>query len=82
MVDYKTDRFLDEERERSYALQMQSYSLALGRLLGQARIEAWLFPASRRPTPPGRSERGSGVPGEPGGAGHGGAGKSVRSACR
>jgi len=43
LVDYKTDRSMDEPRRRAYALQMQLYALAWERMNGRLPVEAWLF---------------------------------------
>jgi ATP-dependent helicase/nuclease subunit A len=44
IVDYKTDRYLGERRMRGYEVQMQLYSIALGRITAAPVREAWLFP--------------------------------------
>lgn len=43
IVDYKTDRHLDEGRLAAYSVQLRYYALALERMLGRAVDEAWLF---------------------------------------
>jgi ATP-dependent exoDNAse (exonuclease V) beta subunit len=43
VVDYKTDRNLDEDRLRAYEMQLRLYAMALGRGLGRPVDEAWLF---------------------------------------
>jgi ATP-dependent exoDNAse (exonuclease V) beta subunit len=43
LVDYKTDRSMDEPRRRSYQLQMRLYALAWARWSGRPAAEAWLF---------------------------------------
>jgi len=44
IVDYKTDQHLGERRMRGYEVQMQLYSIALGRITKAPVREAWLFP--------------------------------------
>lgn len=43
VVDYKTDRNLDESRMEAYSVQLRLYAEALERMLGQPVDEAWLF---------------------------------------
>ncbi|WP_321476258.1 UvrD-helicase domain-containing protein [uncultured Paludibaculum sp.] len=43
IVDYKTDRVLDEARLATYALQLGFYAHALRQMLGRPVDEAWLF---------------------------------------
>ncbi len=43
VVDYKTDRNLDETRLDAYSLQLRVYAEALERMLGRPVDEAWLF---------------------------------------
>lgn len=50
LVDYKTDRYLSEERMRGYELQLRLYALALRKLTGTPVREAWLVPL-REPEP-------------------------------
>jgi ATP-dependent exoDNAse (exonuclease V) beta subunit len=50
LVDYKTDRYLGEERMRGYELQLRLYALALRKLTGTPVREAWLVPL-REPEP-------------------------------
>lgn len=50
LVDYKTDRYLSEERMRGYELQLRLYTLALRKLTGTPVREAWLVPL-REPEP-------------------------------
>jgi len=50
LVDYKTDRYLSEERMRGYELQLRFYALALQKLTGEPVREAWLVPL-REPEP-------------------------------
>jgi ATP-dependent exoDNAse (exonuclease V) beta subunit len=48
LVDYKTDRNLDEDRLRGYEMQLRLYAAALGRELGRPVDEAWLFALRER----------------------------------
>ncbi|MGC4048666.1 MAG: PD-(D/E)XK nuclease family protein [Paludibaculum sp.] len=43
VVDYKTDRNLDETRLNAYSVQLRLYAEALERMLGRPVDEAWLF---------------------------------------
>lgn len=43
LVDYKTDRTLDEARLARYSRQLRFYALALEKLNGRLPDEAWLF---------------------------------------
>lgn len=43
LVDYKTDRALDEARLAQYSMQLRYYALALEKLNGRLPDEAWLF---------------------------------------
>ncbi|MBN9662411.1 MAG: UvrD-helicase domain-containing protein [Acidobacteria bacterium] len=43
VVDYKTDRNLDETRMDAYSVQLRLYAEALERMLGRPVNEAWLF---------------------------------------
>jgi ATP-dependent exoDNAse (exonuclease V) beta subunit len=43
LVDYKTDRHMNDARLRAYTLQLRLYALALERTTGRAPREAWLF---------------------------------------
>lgn len=43
LVDYKTDRNLDQNRLDSYSVQLRLYAEALERMLGRPVNEAWLF---------------------------------------
>jgi ATP-dependent helicase/nuclease subunit A len=42
LVDYKTDRFLDEARLAEYGTQLRLYSAALETITGRAPTEAWI----------------------------------------
>jgi RecB family exonuclease len=43
LVDYKTDRYLDEARIAAYEQQLRLYAYALSRGLSRPVDEAWLF---------------------------------------
>lgn len=47
LVDYKTDRSLDEARLAQYSRQLRFYALALEKLNGAVPDEAWLFDLRR-----------------------------------
>lgn len=48
LVDYKTDRYLNESRTRGYELQLRLYAAALEKLKSKKVAEAWLFPLRER----------------------------------
>ncbi|MGJ5815593.1 UvrD-helicase domain-containing protein [Paludibaculum fermentans] len=65
VVDYKTDRNLDEVRMGAYSVQLRLYAEALERMLGRPVDEAWLFSLRQGTAHPvelgGREERLAGL---------------------